>query len=327
MRPRPLPCTRGNPAEKDYRNRYAVLMRIVDPANRASALAEKAVAAKELARLRAAYPQADLEARSVETAFSGAQGRRSEEQKKKEVDDFFDKWNQERKEEREEDVDVKAARRAKVRGQRLRHLARVLQEAVDGLAEHTTACLASEFLYFLARVECYAPHEIAAVRGLSDLLDFAVSARTEHGAELGRFAGGLYDFDFLLAQGSRFAYDPDSPIGFDDIPDCTVWLTLVVETATITPWMPAETRRQALQMVEKATALIQTEPEAFLGDSVFSSNRLMYEGTVGLCSTARDFLKMLDTLPFVVLARRVREGLGGGKSQIGKSTTRLTRRT
>jgi len=300
--------TYQNPAEKDYRKRYAVLIRIVDPANTASAPAEKAVAAKELARLRATYSQEDLEARVVVDAFFDAWGQRSEKQKRED----------------DEDESVKDARHAKSRGQRLRHLASNVEAAMDALGTRTTARLVSAFLSSLARVECYAPYEIKEVPGLSHLLASAVAARKEHAAELGRLAGELFDFEYHLEQGLRFAYDPDDPAGPDDIPDCINWLANVVEIATLTAWMPAKRRRQALQLVKEATALIQDAPESFLSESAFATDRLLLEGSDGLCPAAGDFLEMLSTLPLRVMANRARAGSVAGKRKIGKAPTRLT---
>lgn len=179
------------------------------------------------------------------------------------------------------------------RTERARYLGEQLASAMDALGTATRGPDVVVFLERLARLEAYPADELAAVPGLTELVAEAVSARAEHGADLGKVAGFAFDLDQLLDAGRHLPAD-------DGASERDSWLRDVLVLATVAPWLSPPRQRQVAWALEKARAMVEADAEAFLDASVLVSDRRQFESPDGLAGEARAFLRVLGDLPLLV---------------------------
>lgn len=181
--------------------------------------------------------------------------------------------------------------------ERVRYLGEQLTAAMTALATATRGTDAALFLEHLARLEGYPREELKAVGELPALIAEAQSARAEHGAELGAAAGQALDLERFLEVG-RHLDDTDTPGQRDG------WLRDLLLLATVIRWLPRHRQMVARGAILKARAIVEAEPEAFLGSSVLADDRRLLEQPSALGAEAREVLAMLDDLPLLVVFDR-----------------------
>lgn len=179
------------------------------------------------------------------------------------------------------------------RSERARYLGEQLASAMDALGAATRGPEVVVFLDRLARLEAYATEELSAVSGLRELVADAVSARTEHSAELGKVAGLAFDLDRLLDDGRHLPPD-------DVTCERDSWLRDVLVLATVAPWLSPARRRQVEWALEKARSMVEADAEAFLDSSVLVSDRRALEAPERLGVEAQELLRVLGNLPLHV---------------------------
>ena len=185
--------------------------------------------------------------------------------------------------------------------ERARFLGEQLTAAMIALGEATRGSDALLFLDRLARLESYGPDVLGAVDGLVALVTEARAARTEHAREVGAAAGGGLDLERFLEAGRHLPVD-------DVEGERDGWLRDLLLIATVRPWLVGDRAELAGRTLDRALAMIEAEPEAFLGASAVSADRREYENPEALGEAARDLIARLTDLPLVVLFERSAAG-------------------
>lgn len=183
--------------------------------------------------------------------------------------------------------------------ERARFLGEQLTAAMIALGEATRGSDALLFLDRLARLEAYGPDVLSAVDGLGALVAEAQAARMEHAVELGAAGGGGLDLERFLEAGRRLPVD-------DVEGERDGWLRDLLLIATVRPWLVGDRAELAKRTLDRAVAMIEAEPEAFLGASAVSADRREYENPVALGQDARELIARLTDLPLLVLFERSR---------------------
>ncbi|MBK9371996.1 MAG: hypothetical protein IPN01_37845 [Deltaproteobacteria bacterium] len=184
------------------------------------------------------------------------------------------------------------------RAERARRLGEQLTAAMGTLGLSTHGPDVVVFLDRLARLEAYPAAELAEPPGLLDLIAEAQRVRSARLMELGRAAGLTFDLDQLLHDGRHLPADDAGAAR-------SVWLHDVLTLATVAPWLSPARRRQASWTLEKASARVEADAEAFLEASGLVFDRRAQESPEGLGEEARAFLELLADLPLVVAFDRV----------------------
>jgi hypothetical protein len=187
-----------------------------------------------------------------------------------------------------------------MRTQRARYLGEQLTEAMTALAAGTQGSDAVLFLERLARLEGYPPEELAGPGDLRGLIAEARAARGEHAAELGEAAGRAVNVERFLEIGRNLP--PADRAGERDS-----WLRDLLLLATITPWLGRGRQLVVKGALAKARAIVDAEPEAFLGAAVVAEDRRALEQPSALGPEAREILALLEDLPLLVVFDRTPE--------------------
>jgi hypothetical protein len=154
------------------------------------------------------------------------------------------------------------------------------------------------FLDLLARLEALPAKELSAVDGLPALVAHARTVRDAHVGELGKLAGWGLDLEHFLEVGR------DLPL--EDVScERDGWLRDALLVSTVLPWLTRPRAMVARAALERACALIEAEPEAFLAASRLAQDRDEHEHPAGLGEDARRFLALLRDLPLQVLFDRM----------------------
>lgn len=181
--------------------------------------------------------------------------------------------------------------------ERARFLGEQLSSAMAALGEATRGSDALLFLDRLARLEVYEPGVTGAVDGLVALVTEAQAARAEHAVELGVAAGGALDLERFLDAGRHLPLQ-------DLEGERDGWLRDLLLIATVRPWLVGDRATLATRTLDRAMAMVEAEPEAFLGASALSADRREYEEPGALHEDAREVLARLTDLPLLVLFDR-----------------------
>lgn len=190
--------------------------------------------------------------------------------------------------------------------ERARFLGEQLSAAMAALGEATRGSDALLFLDRLARLEAYEPGVTGAVDGLDALVTEAQAARAEHTVALGAAAGGGLDLERFLEAGRHLPAD-------DHAGERDGWLRDLLLVATVRPWLVGHRAELAKRTLERAVAMVEAEPAAFLGASAVCADRREYEAPGALHDDAREVIARLTDLPLLVLFDRTPAREGGDR--------------
>lgn len=173
--------------------------------------------------------------------------------------------------------------------QRARLLADDLRDALAQLASEPSSRAAIVFLDRLARLERFDGGDLRAA-GADGLIADAREARTQNAAAFASWAGAGLGLDQLVDAGRRIA-DGAGETQSDR------WAQDALLVAEVAPYLPAERRRRAEEVLEEVACLAESAPEPFLGAAQVAADRRECERPGE--TTAR-LLEAFESLPELV---------------------------
>jgi hypothetical protein len=183
------------------------------------------------------------------------------------------------------------------RTDRAKFLGEQLSEAMHRLGQVTLSADILLFLDRLARLETFPQDDLDETEGLVDLVRRAQAARQQGASEIAAVASRGLDLEQFLDTGRRLRASADT--GERD-----GWLRDLLLVATVLPWLSAPRAWLARAVIEKAEALVESDPEGFLAASRLAEDRLANEYCEGLSTEARGVISLLQELPLLVLFDR-----------------------